>query len=321
MVLLVTGGCGYVGSFIAREAPKHHGFEGETVRIMDNFSARNWPSVPTMPEDSKYELVIGDICNPEDVRRALKDVEVVFHFGGPVGALSTPEGALLARKVIAEGTSKLLDQCIDAGVECFINTSTGGVYGKIVDSVATESSQCFPSSPYSECKLEAERYCSRRASETGMHITSLRLSTVSGYNVVMRMENLLHAFSLLASIGEPLPIWNEALGKQRPFIDIRDVAQAYLFCARTPSCKGEMFNVCNYNETAEDVVAYLQTLIPDAKEVIVDHAVYSQHNFNYPADGSKLASRGFSYRYKMPDTVATLLPHYETYYRTRKFRA
>ena len=150
-----------------------------------------------------------------------------------------------------------------------------------------------------------------------MHIVSLRLATVSGFNTVMRMENMLHAFAILASIGQPLPVWRETIGKLRPFVDIREVVQAFLFAASNPNCRGGVFNVCNYNETAEGIVEYLKSRIPSTQMIVVDHSVYSQNNFTYPQDGSRIASLGFEYRHTLPDTVDTLLPKYEVYARTR----
>ena|SRR5437016_10144888 len=85
MVVLITGDCGYIGSFVAREIPDSLAFKGETIRILDNLSAKTWPSVAMMPreEGTRYELIIGDIRNSDDVRRALKDVDTVIHHGGP----------------------------------------------------------------------------------------------------------------------------------------------------------------------------------------------------------------------------------------------
>ena len=317
MVVLITGGCGYIGSFLARELPKHGTFRGETVRILDNLSANTWPSISAMPKDFKYELLIGDIRNKDEVRRALEDVDTVFHYGGPVGAAAAADGGRPSREVIADGTKGFLDWCISKGVRRFVNTSTGGVYGRIRVPIANEDTECFPEGPYSQAKLEAERHCSKRAVEAGMHIVSLRLATVSGFNTVMRMENMLHAFAILASIGQPLPVWRETIGKLRPFVDIRDVVQAFLFAASNPNCRGGVFNVCNYNETAEGIVEYLKSRIPSTQMIVVDHSVYSQNNFTYPQDGSRIASLGFEYRHTLPDTVDTLLPKYEVYARTR----
>src|SRR2546428_10139248 len=125
MVVLITGGCGYIGSFLARELPNHKAFRGETVRILDNLSANTWPSIPAMPKDFKYELIIGDIRNKDDVTRALDDVDTVFHYGGPVGAAAAADGGRPSREVITEGTKRFLEWCISKGVGRFVNTSTG----------------------------------------------------------------------------------------------------------------------------------------------------------------------------------------------------
>jgi nucleoside-diphosphate-sugar epimerase len=317
LVVLITGGCGYVGSFLARQLPENSKFKGETVRIFDNLSAGNWPTVASMPKENKYELIVGDICDSGDAARALKDVDVVFHLGGPVGAAAGADGGKPAREVIAEGTKRFLELCVSKNVNEFVNTSTGGVYGRIKAPISREDTECFPQSAYSEAKLETDLYCMNRARETGMHVVSLRLGTVSGYNVVMRMENFLHVFAVYASIGRGLPIWRETMGKLRPFVDIRDVAQAFILAATNPAMAGNIVNVCGYNATADSIADYIRTKIPDARNEITEHALYSQNNFDFPMDGSKLESFGFMYRYKMQDTVDALLPKYDVYYRTR----
>jgi len=245
----------------------------------------------------------------------------VFHFGGPVGAAANADGGRAAQEGIAEGTRRFLDHCISMKVKRFVNTSTGGVYGRIKASISREDTECFPQTAYSRAKLDTDIYCMKRARETGMHIVSLRLGTVSGYNVVMRMENFLHIFAIYASIGRGLPIWRETIGKLRPFVDIRDVANAFLLAAANPLMAGNIVNVCGYNSTADGIADYIRTKIPDARNEITERGLYSQNNFDYPMDGSKLESFGFRYKYKMKDTVDSLLPKYDFYYKTRVSKA
>ncbi|MCK5065155.1 MAG: NAD-dependent epimerase/dehydratase family protein, partial [Candidatus Fermentibacteraceae bacterium] len=72
---LVTGGAGFIGSNIAREALSR----GERVRILDNFSTGHWANLADIRDD--IEVIEGDLRSYHIVRSAMEDVEVVFHQG------------------------------------------------------------------------------------------------------------------------------------------------------------------------------------------------------------------------------------------------
>lgn len=333
LVVLITGGCGYIGSFLARQIPFSHGFEGEKVRFLDDMSGgeKSWSSLGTMPIDQKYELVIGDVRDKDTLDSALKDVETVFHLAAPserypfASASGPPPREMFeemdrhVKDVIAGGTIRVLDRCIESDVDRFINTSSLGIFAPPIDEtvVSKEETPCNPGTAYGQAKLEAERYCTKRAKNSGMHITSLRFGTASGYNIPIRMLNQLHRFVILACAGQPLLVWRAAVGKLRPFVDIRDVAQSFIFASTHPSCRGEVFNVTNYNAAADDLVKQVQLLIPDAKMKLVENSVFNQHDYNYPSDGSKLQSKGFVYKCTLADTISNLAEHYLPYYNAR----
>lgn len=322
MVVLVTGGCGYVGSLLAREIPNHHNFEGVTVRLLNRMPGDSyiWSVLGTFPKNQKYELIIGDITRKDDLKKALKDVEVVFHLAAPGGSRQKQPGAEeLIRTTVIEGTKNFVEECINSNLERFINTSSCGVYVPLPQAIqiVTEETPCSPSGAYRESKLEAELYLLRRAKETGTHITSLRISAVTGFNIPMRMYNTLHSFTLLAALGTPLPVWRKALGIRRPFVDIRDAARAFLFAATNSKCKGETFNVVNFNDSSEGLVAQIKKLIPDTQMQVTDQCEHYQSDFAFPADGSKLISRGFNYNFTEQDIIRDLLDNYNVFYRTR----
>ncbi|TMA04833.1 MAG: NAD-dependent epimerase/dehydratase family protein, partial [Methanobacteriota archaeon] len=78
MVVLVTGGTGYLGSQLIRDLPKMTAFKGETIRILDNQFRERYVSLWDLPKNVRYEFLEGDVRNGEAVAQALRDADVVF---------------------------------------------------------------------------------------------------------------------------------------------------------------------------------------------------------------------------------------------------
>ena len=115
MVILVTGGSGFIGSHLVDKLIEH----GHDVRVMD----------PKEPHRGDVEWFRGDILNPQNCISACRDVEVVYHLAAIADvnvALSDPE---LCVRVNELGTLNMLKAAVATEVNRFILASTSWVYG------------------------------------------------------------------------------------------------------------------------------------------------------------------------------------------------
>jgi dihydroflavonol-4-reductase len=147
--VLVTGASGFIGGRVIRELAR----AGYRVRAF----ARKPPEVTT--DDAAIEWVRGDLCERDDLARAVDGMRGVVHCGGWVSL--RPDRAGVGRRVNVEATRSLLDLAELAGVECFVYTSTlwtmaSGTPEEPADEASAWNLRSVQG-PYCDSKREAER--------------------------------------------------------------------------------------------------------------------------------------------------------------------
>ncbi|MHA1247405.1 MAG: NAD-dependent epimerase/dehydratase family protein [Candidatus Thorarchaeota archaeon] len=303
MVVLVSGGAGYLGSLLIREIPKQKRFEGETVRILDNMFRDRYVSLFDLPSDCTYEVVYGDVTRKEDVDFALKDVTTVFSLSDITNAPLSFERKELTRAVNYEGALNLYRRAVQMGVESYVYTSTASVYGT-TDGVVDETYDCKPISPYGIYKLQAEREMQAASKENGVQWTALRLGTVVGWTIGMRFDTVINRFTFLASIGARLTVWENALREARPYVEVRDVIRAYFFADANKSMRGEVYNVVAENLNISQVVDRIREFFPET-EIIVSPTPHL-NQVSYVLSSEKIRRLGFDYKFDVRDGIESI---------------
>ena len=154
--IIVTGGCGFIGSnfvrFVVREHPGVH------VTVLDKLTyAGNPENIAGLPED-RVELVVGDICDGGLLDRLVPGHDAIVHFAAEShndNSIADPEPFVRTNVV---GTYRLLEACRRHGVR-YHHVSTDEVYGDLaLDDPArfTEETPYRPSSPYSSTKASSD---------------------------------------------------------------------------------------------------------------------------------------------------------------------
>ena len=149
-MILVTGGCGYIGSHIVKLLSE----KGEQVVVFDNLSQGS-REVLLHGE----ELVVGDITNKEDLKQlfASHDIESVIHLAALVNAKESVEKPDEYIAVNDQGSRNVWETAMEAGVTTFLYASSAAVYGTPQSSdPILESAPLHPESPYGETKLAGE---------------------------------------------------------------------------------------------------------------------------------------------------------------------
>ncbi|WP_440588309.1 dTDP-glucose 4,6-dehydratase [Collinsella tanakaei] len=154
--IIVTGGCGFIGSnfvhFVVREHPEVH------VTVLDKLTyAGNPENIAGLPAD-RVELVVGDICDAGLVDRLVADADAVVHYAAEShNDNSIADPAPFVRTNVT-GTFTLIEACRRHGVR-YHHVSTDEVYGDLaLDDPArfTEETPYRPSSPYSSTKAASD---------------------------------------------------------------------------------------------------------------------------------------------------------------------
>ena len=162
---LVTGGSGYFGSLLVERLLA----AGHAVRVLDLNDAHDRPR--------SVELVQGDIRDPEVVRAALADIDVVYNNVAQVPLAKDHE---LLRTVNVDGTRLLLDTCREFGVRKVVHTSSSAVFGIPRENPVLPSTVPSPAEEYGHAKLAAEWAC-LDAVRHGLDVSIVRPRTILGH--------------------------------------------------------------------------------------------------------------------------------------------
>ena len=247
MKVLVTGGSGFVGSFVARELVK----AGKEVLDFDLVA----------PEQGISEFVKGDILNFGQVLKVLEGVDVVCHVAAIGDVYRAEENPRLATEVNVVGTVNLLEAARIRGIKRFIYTSTWEVYGDVEDQLLTEESANRPHHPYNTTKYCGDLMVQCYSRFYGILAVILRIGTA--YGVGMRDKAVIPLFINKALKGESITL--HGTGQQgRQFVHARDLGK--VFVKLVDSSVTGIFNLAG-NEliTVKMIVEMVKRKVPSVK--------------------------------------------------------
>ncbi len=153
--VLVTGAGGFVGSHLVEALVK----KGARVRALVHYNSRNdWGMLEDVPKKvlAAVDIVTGDLKDPDCIREAVCDQQVVFHLGALIGI---PYSYVNPRDVVdtnVNGTLNVLTAALDWGTKKVVHTSTSEIYGTAQYVPMDESHPANPQSPYAASKLSAD---------------------------------------------------------------------------------------------------------------------------------------------------------------------
>jgi len=178
--ILVTGGCGYIGSHVTRQLTE----SGRRVVVYDNLST-GFRDALTRGE----ELIVGELSDRDALEAAFREhrFTTVLHFAA---AIIAPESVTLPLKYYGNNTRNtlgLLEACVKHHVRRFIFSSTAAVYGLPDGGVASEKSTLAPINPYGTSKLMSEWMLRDVSAAHGLQYVALRYFNVAGADPLARM--------------------------------------------------------------------------------------------------------------------------------------
>ncbi len=225
MKILITGGCGFIGSNFIHYVLRHH--EDWQVVNLDKLTyAGNLANLKDVEGDPRYKFVKGDIADRELVSRLFQEekFDAVVNFA----AESHVDRSILDPSPFIEtnvkGTQVLLEAARQYKVERFIQISTDEVYGSLGETGKfTEESPLQPNSPYAASKAAADLLCRAYYKAYGVPVIITRSS--NNYGPYQFPEKLIPLMIRNALAGKELPVYGE--GKNvRDWLYVEDNCRA-----------------------------------------------------------------------------------------------
>lgn len=301
-LMLVTGGAGYVGSTLMRDAL----IAGYRVRCLD-LLIYGGKSIVGLLNNPNFELIKGDVRNKDDVEKALEGVDVIVHLAGIVGDLPCQAAPKSAYQINFHGTELLATLAKKKNIKPFVFGSTCSTYG-IVDTMipADEMRELNPVSLYAETKIDCEKLLLSLKSDS-FHPVMLRYGTAYGVSFRTRFDLLINSFVYEALTHNKIVVF--AANMWRPYVHVSDAAAIILEILKVPSetLSGEIFNagVTSQNFRKDEIVKMIQEFLPNIE---VHFANEIDDKRNYRVDFTKLEQRiGFKPAKSVRDGVRELI--------------
>ena len=309
MRLLVTGGCGFIGSNFIRYVLTEH--PDDRVVNLDKLTyAGNPANLAEFEADARYRFVQGDIADADVVRDVIQGVDAVVNFAAPSHVDRSILDADEFLKTNVLGVRVLLDAVRALRIPRLLHISTDEVYGSIAKGAATEASPLRPSNPYSAAKAGGDLLALAYWNTHRVPVVITRSS--NNFGPYQYPEKMIPLFITNALDDQRLPLYGD--GQQvRDWLYVRDHCEALLLVLEKGR-KGEVYNIGGNNEMTN--LALVRRVLQELRkpESLITYVKDRPgHDRRYAIDASKIRSElGWSPRF----TFETGLPLTIRWYRT-----
>lgn len=218
MKIVVTGGAGFIGSHVVKILLG----EGHQVVVLDNFSASHRDAV-----DKRAQLIVGDIKDPIQSRKALKGTDAVIHMAGLIIVPESVKDPIKYCENNVIGTVSFLESMRAENVKKIIFSSSACVYGDPQKLPIKEDAPLHPDNPYGASKASIEAFLQSYHVVFGFDAIILRYFNPYGPGEMHGPETHAIPNFIKATLAKkPIPLYWK--GQQiRDFIYIEDLAQAH----------------------------------------------------------------------------------------------
>lgn len=296
MNVLVTGGCGFIGSNLVRLLRATR--PDWTVVNFDKLTyAGNLENLVDLEGDARHVFVKGDVLNQELVEHVLRQhrVSAILH----LAAESHVDRSILGPEIFTQtnviGTQRLLEAARTTGVKRFVMVSTDEVYGSLGPTGAfSEDSPLKPSSPYSASKTASDLLALAYTHTFGLDVVVTRCS--NNYGPYQFPEKLIPLMISNALHDLPLPVYGDGMNV-RDWLHVDDHCAAILL-ALEKGKKGEVYNIGGGSEQPNlEIVRRILKAVGKPESLIKYVADRPGHDRRYAIDPTK-AMRELGYRPK-----------------------
>ena len=248
--ILITGGAGFIGSHLTR-----HFAEQAEVTVLDDLRsgyARNLDGV-------RCRFLQGSILDDVALKQAIAGAEEVYHLAAMISVPESIAKPAECAKLNTEGTQRVLDAALNAGVRKVVLASSAAIYGDNPTVPKLESMPPEPKSPYAETKLAGEKLLAQYTRAHGLGTTSLRFFNVFGPQQDPRSAYAaaVPIFIAKALRDEPIGIHGDG-GQTRDFIHVTDIVGALAYAGDSKDMSGT-YNV-GYGQS-QSILALAQEII------------------------------------------------------------
>lgn len=306
MRLLITGGCGFIGSnFVRHILSKHEGYE---ITNLDSLTyAGNPENLRDIEKSHNYRFVKGDITNSKTVKDLVNGSDVIVNFAAESHVDRSIEDADPFLKTNIFGTHVLLKSALKFNKK-MVHISTDEVYGSIKKGSFTEDSKLEPNSPYSASKASADLLC-RAYHQTHKVRVSIVRST-NNFGQFQYPEKVIPLFITNLMENKKVPLYGSGRNV-RDWLYVLDNCKA-IDIVLHKGVEGEIYNASSGNEISNiQLTKKLISMLGKDDSSIEYVEDRKGHDLRYSLDSGKLMSLGWKPEYKFDDALKLTVEWYK----------
>jgi len=283
--ILVTGGCGFIGSNFVRYTLRNSDYR--VINVDKLTYAGNLENLSDIADHPTYEFVKGDIADKALIDGlASKGIDAIINFAAESHVDRSIEDSRVFIETNVLGTQVLLEASRNYGISRFIQISTDEVYGSLGSTGAfTETSPLAPNSPYSASKTAADLLVRAYHKTYGLPCIITRCS--NNYGPYQFPEKLIPLMISNALEGEPLPVYGDGMNV-RDWIYVEDHCRA-IDVIMHKGREGEVYNIGGNNEVPNiEIVQIILKRLGKPESLIKFVEDRPGHDRRYAMDSTKL---------------------------------
>ena len=301
MNLLITGGCGHIGSYLAENLNKIKKIK--KTYIVDNLKSTQMSSLFNTHKRNNLKFYIKDLTNKNALNQ-FKNINYVIHLASMTNAADSFKVKKEMYRNNLRCMKNIINYCIKNKSK-LIHISSTSVYGKqtnLVDETC-EKKYLKPQSPYADIKLKEENMLKRLKNR--IKYTTFRFGTISGVSKGMRFHTAVNRFCLDASLGKNIHVYKTALNQFRPYLSLDDAFKLFKFTIENNFFKNDIYNALSENCTVNDILNKIKKYKKDINIKFVSSPIMNQ--LSYHVDKNKLNREGLFLKRKIEIDIKNTL--------------
>jgi dTDP-glucose 4,6-dehydratase len=251
MRVLITGGAGFIGSWVTKKILENH-----EVLALDNLSNGSLENISDFRSNSKFSFLEGDILNESLLTKAFKDIDLCIHLAAQINvqeSLDYPQRSFSSNVI---GTYNILEACRKNDVKLVL-TGTCMVYDLALCKPITEEHPIKPASPYAGSKVAAENLAMSYHYGYGLPAVILRPFNTFGPRQKSSAEGgVISIFIKKYLANEDLLIYGDGT-QTRDFLYVEDCATFITKAAFNEKAVGEVINAGTGKDITINDLAFL----------------------------------------------------------------
>ena len=286
MKLLITGGCGHIGSYVAENISKIKKIK--KTFIVDNLSSTNIQSLFYSKKQNNLSFHLKDLTKKKSLDQ-FKNIDYVIHLASMTNAASSFKRKKEMYKNNIDCMKNIIDFCIKNKSK-LIHISSTSVYGKQTDKVDENCEKKYlkPQSPYADIKLIEEKMLKKNKKK--LNFVTFRFGTISGVSKGMRFHTAVNKFCLNASLKIPITVYKTALNQYRPYLSIKDAFKLFKFTIEKNFFRNDIFNALSENCTVNQILIKIKKRVKTIRIRFISSKIMNQ--LSYHVDKNKLENEG-----------------------------